>query len=300
MRQSLLMCSPDYFAVKYTINPWMAGKIGTVDHTLATRQWVDFFSTLKKLTEVKLLIPQPHVPDLVFTANAGLICGNKFIPSHFRHQERRPEEPCFRDWFRSSGYEVVEWQKLLHFEGAGDALFQPGRNLLWASHGFRTDAQTHSLLAKGFAVRVLSLRLVDPRFYHLDTCFCPLLDDKVMYYPKAFDAASLKLIEEYTLPQNRIPVADEDALHFACNAVLVDRNIIMNHVSDDLGRRLEAAGYTVIIKPVSEFLKAGGANKCLTLELTKRTQIDTGATKTGKNQQIIDPRSLPADAAVAI
>jgi len=300
MPQSLLMCSPDYFAVKYTINPWMAGKIGKVDHPLATKQWVDFFSTLKKLTAVKLLTPQPHVPDLVFTANAGLIYGNKFVLSRFRHQERRPEEPYFRDWFQYSGYEVVEWQRLIHFEGAGDALFQPGRNLLWASHGFRTDAETHSLLAKNFAVRVISLRLIDPRFYHLDTCFCPLLDDKVMYYPKAFDAESLKWIEEYTLPQNRIAVADEDALHFACNAVLVDRNIILNAVSDDLGRRLEAAGYTVIVNPVSEFLKAGGANKCLTLQLTEQAQNDGGELKTGENRQTAEPRNLPANPAIAI
>jgi arginine dihydrolase len=267
MTQSFLMCSPDYFGVHYSINPWMTDKIGKVDTRRATRQWEDFFSTLARFAEIKLIQPQTHVPDLVFTANAGLILKNKFIPSRFRYSERRVEEPFFRNWFQFHGYQVVEWPDSVFFEGAGDALRQPGRNLLWAANGFRTDPKAHDLLASEFQVEIVSLQLVNPDFYHLDTCFCPLQDGKVMYYPKAFDTQSLKLIEEHTVPENRIPVSDNDARHLACNAVLVGNNIILNHASRDLRNQLENAGYAVFIEPVTEFLKAGGANKCLTFEL---------------------------------
>lgn len=267
MTQSFLMCSPDYFGVHYSINPWMTDKIGKVDTRRATRQWEGFYTALSRFAEIKLIPPQTHVPDLVFTANAGLTLKNKFIPSRFRHSERREEEPFFRDWFQSNGYQVVEWPGSVYFEGAGDALLQPGTHLLWAANGFRTAPEAHDLLASEFQIEIVSLQLVNPNFYHLDTCFCPLQDGKVMYYQKAFDAASLKLIEEHTAPENRIPVSDDDARHFACNAVLVGNNILLNHASDALRNQLTSAGYTVFITPVTEFLKAGGANKCLTFEL---------------------------------
>jgi N-dimethylarginine dimethylaminohydrolase len=267
MTQSFLMCSPDFFGVHYSINPWMTDKIGKVDIRRATRQWEDFYTALSQFAKIKLIQPQTHVPDLVFTANAGLTLKNKFIPSRFRHPERREEEPFFRDWFQCQGYQVVEWPNSVFFEGAGDALLQPGTNLLWAANGFRTAPEAHDLLASEFQVEIVSLQLVNPNFYHLDTCFCPLQDGKVMYYEKAFDAQSLKLIEKYTEPEDRIPVSDDDAQHFACNAVLVGNNILLNHASDALRNQLESAGYAVFITPVTEFLKAGGANKCLTFEL---------------------------------
>jgi len=267
MAQSLLMCSPDFFEVHYSINPWMINNSGKVDTRRAIRQWQDFHSLLQMFAKIKFINPRPHVPDLVFTANAGLVLGNKFIPSNFRHEARRPEEPFFRDWFQSHGYQVVAWSNSIHFEGAGDILFQPGSDLLWAGHGFRTDSTAHAILKKDFHMQVVSLRLVDPRFYHLDTCFCPLKNGRVMYYPQAFDSESIRLIEEKTVPANRILVSDEDAVHFSCNAVLLDRHIIMNHASPKLENQLKNAGYTVHICPMTEFLKAGGANKCLTLEL---------------------------------
>ena len=284
MTQSFLMCSPDHFGVHYSINPWMTDKIGKVDTRRATRQWEDFLSTLARFAEIKFIQPQMHVPDLVFTANAGLLLKNKFIPSRFRHSERRDEEPFFEEWFQSHGYQVVEWPDSVFFEGAGDALPQPDRNLLWAANGFRTDLKAHSMLASEIKMQIVSLRLVNPDFYHLDTCFCPLQDGKVMYYPKAFDTQSLTLIEEHTAPENRIPVSDEDARYFACNAVLVGNNIILNHASENLKNKLADAGYTVFIAPVTEFMKAGGANKCLTFELTPCT---------GKKQNGEDRNAIP-------
>jgi N-dimethylarginine dimethylaminohydrolase len=262
------MCAPEYFGVRYAINPWMEGQIGKVDSAIAGQQWTEFYHALQHQAEVHLIDPQPHVPDLVFTANAGLMIDGHFIPSRFKHEERRREEPIFREWFETPSAQITPLPKNLFFEGAGDSLLQPGRNLLWASYGFRTDRETHQFLAEQLEMEVVSLHLIQPRFYHLDTCFCPLLDDQVMYYPAAFDAASLKTIEAQVPQENRIIVSEEDAVHFACNAVLVDRALFLNHAGPELIQMLEQKGYMPIIQPVSEFLKAGGANKCLTLALT--------------------------------
>ena len=262
------MCAPEYFGVRYAINPWMEGQIGQVDASVAKRQWTDFYDALKRQSEIHLIDPQSYVPDLVFTANAGLMIEGHFIPSRFKHEERRREEPLFREWFEAHSDRYTPLPKNLFFEGAGDALVQPGRNLLWAGYGFRTDLEAHQFLAEQLDLEVVSLRLVHPSFYHLDTCLCPLLDDQVMYYPAAFDEPSLKTIEAHVPPENRILVPDEDARHFACNTVLTDRTLFLNHAGPNLLQLLEQKGYTPIIQPVSEFMKAGGANKCLTLALS--------------------------------
>ncbi|KMP11391.1 hypothetical protein UR09_02040 [Candidatus Nitromaritima sp. SCGC AAA799-A02] len=267
MTSRILMCPPDHFRVNYSINPWMANKIGTVDPRRARKQWDAFYRALESQTEVQLLRPQSHVPDLVFTANAGAIYGRQVMLSRFHHRERRPEEPCFREWFVDHGYEIIEPGDSVHFEGAGDALFQPGRNLLWAGYGFRTDKEAHDSLAREWDVPVQSLHLVDARFYHLDTCFCPLPEDCAMYYPSAFDGESVKRIEEHIKPENRIVVSAADAMNFACNSVLIGQTIYINAASDQLKTQLEGKGFTVHVQPVTEFMKAGGANKCLTISL---------------------------------
>ena len=268
MKPSVLMCAPEYFGVRYAINPWMEDQIGQVDAILAGRQWTEFYHALSRLAEVHLIESHPHVPDLVFTANAGLMIDGHFIPSRFKHEERRREEILFRQWFETRSTRHTPLPKNLFFEGAGDALLQPGRNLLWAGYGFRTDREAHQFLAEHLGLEVVSLHLIHSSFYHLDTCLCPLPDDQVMYYPAAFDAPSLKVIEAHIRPENRIVVSGEDALRFACNAVLVGRTLFMNHAGPELTQLLEQKGYTPIIQPVSEFLKAGGATKCLTLALT--------------------------------
>jgi N-dimethylarginine dimethylaminohydrolase len=246
----------------------MEGQIGQVDPDVALRQWTEFYHALKRTAEVHLIEPQSHVPDLVFTANSGLMIEGHYIPSRFKHEERRREEPIFREWFETRAARTTRLPKNLFFEGAGDALVQPGRNLLWAGYGFRTDRESHQFLADQLKLEVLSLRLIDPRFYHLDTCFCPLLKDQVMYYPRAFDKGSLKIIEARVRPENRIIVPEEDAIHFTCNAVLADQMLFLNHASPETVQLIEQKGYKPIIQPVFEFLKAGGANKCLTLALT--------------------------------
>jgi N-dimethylarginine dimethylaminohydrolase len=262
------MCPPDHFGVHYAINPWMKGQIGKVHGERAREQWAGFFNGLKQVADIELLKPRPNLPDLVFTANAGLEHDNKFVLSRFKHCERQREEPCYRSWFRNHGFEVLELPADINFEGAGDALFQPGNDLLWTAYGFRTDRKAHDLLQQAFPhVEVVSLRLRDPRFYHLDTCFCPLPDNRIMYFPEAFDAVSLAAIQDRIPGADRVVVSEQDALAFACNAVQIDRTLFMNHAGSELQAKLSQWGYDVRIHPVSEFLKAGGANKCLTLLL---------------------------------
>ena len=271
------MCPPDYFGVEYSINPWMTGNLGNNDPERAKKQWQSLFGSLSNFAEIELLRPLPHLPDMVFTANAGLVREDAFIPSHFKHPDRRQEETHFRKWFLMKDYRLADFTGPVRFDGEGDALFQPGNNLLWMGYGFRTDPQSCNLLKKMFPFRIITLQLVDPRFYHLDTCFCPLpgtsvtqapAKGRVMYYPGAFSEDSLQSIEEYFPARDRIEINEEDAIHFACNAIAIENNLILNHVSPALKIRLQTLGYRVILKPVGEFIKAGGGNKCLALSLT--------------------------------
>lgn len=267
MTQRLLMCPPEYFNVHYSINPWMNGQIGKVRPDIAREQWNDLFESLKELAQVDLLTAQPQVPDLVFTANAGLPIGNKFIPSRFRFNPRRLEEPYFHSWFQNHGFEILESPPSLCFEGVGDALFQPDQDLLWVGHGFRTDPEIQEFLRPRISGQVILLKLVDPIFYHLDTCFCPLPKNRVMYYPGAFDGESLEKIENQIPKENHIAVSQADALQLVCNSVLIGDTLVMPFAGRNLKTRLKTAGFSVLIKSVGEFIKAGGAAKCLTMAL---------------------------------
>lgn len=274
----MLMCAPEQFAIEYTINPWMDGNIHTASLEIATIQWQKLYDTLAQYAEIELITPQPGLPDLVFTANAGLIVGDKVIISRFYHPERQGEEPHFNKWFDDHGFVVHQLPPQLPFEGAGDALLDREGGWLWAGYGFRTELDSHNYLANWLDLEVLSLRLIDRRFYHLDTCFCPLSGGYLLYYPPAFDRYSNQLIESRIPPHKRIAVSESDAIQFACNSVNIDELIVMNYASEGLAQRLNAAGFKIILTPLSEFLKAGGAAKCLTLKLTEMLP-GTGVTK---------------------
>jgi lysine-ketoglutarate reductase/saccharopine dehydrogenase-like protein (TIGR00300 family) len=269
MTTRILMCPPDFYDVDYVINPWMEGNVHRSSRERAVQQWQGLYHHLKQLAIVDLIEPVQGVPDMVFTANAGLVLGDKFILSRFYHPERQGEEPHFQRWFLAHNFQVFELPPDLPFEGAGDALFDRGGNWLWAGYGFRSELDAHSYIAKWLEIEVLSLRLIDARFYHLDTCFCPLNGGYLMYYPPAFDAYSNRLIEMRVPQEKRIVIEEKDALHFACNAVNVEHSIVLNQASDRLRQQLESLGFRVIETPLTEFLKAGGAAKCLTLKLTE-------------------------------
>ncbi len=263
------MCAPDHYDVDYVINPWMEGNIHRSSRDRAVEQWHQLHQVIKEHATVDLVAPQKGIPDMVFTANAGLVLGDRAVVSRFYHKERQGEEPFFKAWFEQNGFKTFELPQELPFEGAGDALFDREGRWLWAGYGFRSELDSHSYLAKWLDVEVLSLRLMDERFYHLDTCFCPLSNGYLLYYPPAFDAYSNRLIEMRVPAEKRIAIAEPDAVTFSCNAVNINDIVILNKASDELKQRLSKAGFRVIETPLTEFLKAGGAAKCLTLRVTE-------------------------------
>lgn len=258
-----LMCPPDYYGIEYEINPWMSRSRGSVADK-ARRQWQHLRDALQGLgVEVELLQPQPGLPDLVFTANAGLVFGRKFFSSRFRHEVRARETPHFDAWFTAHGFSVEHLPERVFFEGAGDALFCGPT--LFAGYRIRSDVRGHQYLAEKLGKQVLPLELINPRFYHLDTCFCPLAPGEAIYYPPAFDAYGRKVLHAHV--PRLLAVNEAEANRFGCNAVVVGKTVITNSGCEQLGVGLRAWGYQTIAVELDEFLKAGGSAKCLTLRL---------------------------------
>lgn len=259
----LLMCAPTAYGLKYEINPWMSLH-RKPDVALATQQWDTLFSVLTDDmgAEVELVSQAENGPDMVFTANGGLTRSGAVVAARFRHPERSVEEPYFEAWFEAHGYRVLRLPDDQRFEGEGDALFA-GDTLL-AGYPQRSEIRTHRALSELLEVPVLSLELVDERWYHLDTCLFPLDAETVVYYPGAFDAYGRRVVEGNF---ETIAVTEEEALHFACNAVLVGRHVALPAGCPQLSAALEARGYATHGVDLSEFMKAGGAAKCLTLFL---------------------------------
>src|SRR6266478_956326 len=182
--QKLLLCPPEHYGIEYEINPWMDRARNALP-TLARAQWAALRDTLQSLgCEVELISPREKLPDMVFTANAGLVIGKKFIRSNFRFPERRGEEQHFEKWFAERDYELVRPPKDLFFEGEGDALFCG--NILFCGYRFRSDIRSHQFIGDILKSLVISVELIADRFYHLDTCFCPLPDRSAIWYPPAF------------------------------------------------------------------------------------------------------------------
>ena len=284
------MCRPRYYTIAYEINPWMR-LTRQVRHIAGQRQWQALYQLLTQRLRVpvRLIRPVAGLPDLVFTANAGLvvprlaslarddpeqappdggarrgIAGHTFIRSNFRHPERRGEEPVVERYFRRLGLRVVRLPRSFNFEGEGDALWC-GDNL-FLGFRFRSDATAHEQLAKILNCRVLPLELIDKRFYHLDTCFCPLNAETALWFPHAFDRYGRRVIEQYV--RDPIAVSEADALKFCCNAIVVGRSIVLHRgISKRLRRTLDGCGFAVHELDLSEFLKAGGSAKCLVLKL---------------------------------
>jgi N-dimethylarginine dimethylaminohydrolase len=268
---TFLMCPPKLYDVNYVINPWMAGHVHGSSRALAAKQWQQLYEAVAQIAEVVLVEPQPGSPDMVFTANAGLERDGVVVLSSFFHAERQDEEQHFRCWFQEAGYTVLTVPRETPFEGEGDALFAVDGTRLWVGYGPRTLQSSHHFLREAWKIDVISLHLIDPRFYHLDTCFAPLENDFVMYYPQAFDEASVRKIEAFYPADKRIIVKEEDALRFACNVIDVGHTVILNEVSRELSDRLKSNVFRVIEVPLGEFLKAGGAAKCLVMKLSGAT-----------------------------
>jgi N-dimethylarginine dimethylaminohydrolase len=263
------MCPPVHFGVEYIINPWMQGQIHSTNPELASRQWSRLHALLSERAEIAWLPAVAGLPDLVFTANAALVYRERAVVSSFRFPERQPESAHFAKWLMADGFETHTLPPGLLFEGAGDALFDRGEALLWFGYGMRSDLAAKAYLEQFVDVEVQALRLIDPRFYHLDTCFCPLERGYLLYYPPAFDQASNAAIEARVPQDRRLALSREDTVNFACNTVNIGRSVILNHASPELVAQLNDAGFEVITTGLSEFMRAGGAAKCLSLRLNE-------------------------------
>ena len=265
-----LMCPPTHFGVLYEINPWMHAEVA-VDPDKAREQWDGLVAALREAgAEVETIEQDAEVPDLVFTANAGVVSGSTFVPSHFRHPERQPETERFATWFTDRGAAVERLPTDLSHEGAGDALpfgadTAPGAPVLLSGYRFRSDAAATTPLSVLTGAVVRPIELVDERLYHIDITFCPLDDRHALCAPLGWDRYGTAVVE--SLVPEPLWLTDEEALAFTANSVVVGTTVLMPQVPPRVGRQLEAWGFDPVAVDVGEFLKAGGACRCLTLAL---------------------------------
>lgn len=262
----LLMCPPDYFGIEYEINPWMRVS-NQSNGDRARTQWKMLTRVLEKEIGAKLefLEPVKGLPDLVFTANAGVVYEGKAVPSRFRHPERQREERHFIEWFTKKGYEVITLDAEMYFEGAGDLLGFP--EFWFGGYRQRSDIRAYDKLSTIFQIEILPVELVDPRFYHLDTCLCPLSGGELLYFPPAFDTYAQTVMASRLEQDKRFAVPSSEAERFACNAVCIDRHVVLPTGCPETMGWLEKHGYIPHPVDLDEFLKAGGSAKCLTLAL---------------------------------
>lgn len=265
--RTILMCQPQYFNVTYQINPWMNPEL-PVSSDLAISQWQKLYDTYVELgMTVRLIDPAPGLPDMVYTANGGFVAGSVAYGAKFTYPQRTGEEDLFLDWFAANGYWCVKPEHTS--EGEGDILLVD--NIILAGYGFRSDLESHRELAEVFEKEVLSLHLIDPYFYHLDTALT-ILDPvpgasgpQIAYYPGAFDEPSLNLLKS-RFP-HAIEVSHADAKHFGLNSFSNGRHVVTSPGATDFHRQLEAAGYEPVLVDLSELRRGGGSIKCCTLEI---------------------------------
>ncbi|MBH0209957.1 MAG: amidinotransferase [Nitrospira sp.] len=262
----LLVCPPDFFGVEYEINPWMRLS-NQVDHKRAVSQWQTLMGILEQDLGAVLerLSPIPGLPDLVFTANAGLVVGRTAVVGHFRYPERQREEAHSGHWFHEHGYDVMTIDAGLHFEGAGDLLGFP--NVWFGGYRQRSDIGVYPILSERFHREIIPLELVDSRFYHLDTCFCPLSGGELLYFPDAFDGNGRQAITKRIPDEIRFAVPSGEAVTFACNAVCIGNHVVLPDGCPTTQDWLHRRGYITHQVQLDEFIKSGGAAKCLTLAL---------------------------------
>jgi ornithine--oxo-acid transaminase len=267
-RPTFVMCPPEWYGVDYVLNPWMAGNVHRSCRDLAFAQWKGFHNVLRGVADVRLLHPEPGCPDMVYIGHAALVHHGVAAISSFHPMERRAESTYIRRWLASQGFLLWETPRETAFEGEGDLCFNDSGTALWAAHGVRTCKASHRHVADAWHVPVTSLHLVDPRFYHLDTCFTPLSGGYLLYYPGAFDAASLALIERAFPAAKRIAVSEADATRMACSALNLDRTVFTGEISRELAGRLFDTGFDVVQLELGEFMKGGGGARSLALRLS--------------------------------
>ncbi len=264
--KKFLLCPPNFYDIEYSINPWMDKKNKVGQNK--SKQWnalLETFKTLKIKTE--LIQPIKGLPDMVFV-DAGIKYKKYFIPSNFKYLERQGERKWFKKWFKNYGLKIIDIPKQYYFEGHGDSLWA-GKKKLFLGWGFRSSVEAHQKIRDFFfekdnKIKIFSIHIIDERFYHLDTCFCPLNDKEAIIYKDAISPESLSLLKEN---MKLIYVEEDEAKMFACNSVILGKNIIMPFGAKKIQAKLKRKGYKIYEVKMSEFIKAGGACKCLSFEL---------------------------------
>lgn len=276
-RPTFLMCPPEHYQIDQALNPWMssgrAGSVNRISRDLAFAQWKGMHNVLRSVADVRLLHPEPGCPDMVFLSHGALVHHGVAAVSSFNPPQRRAESTYLRRWLASQGFLLWETPRETPFEGEGDVVFSDGGDGLWAAHGVRTCRAAHRHIADAWHIPVTSLHLIDPRFYHLDTCFTPLDGDAgnsgyLLYYPGAFDGPSLEAIAHAYPEHKRIAVSELDATRMACCALNLGRTVFTGEISAELATRLFDAGFDVVQLELSEFIKGGGGAKSLALRLS--------------------------------
>ncbi len=261
--KTVLMCRPDYFTVSYRINPWMFPENPT-NQEIAAAQWQRLYDTYQQLgIEVWLIDPIAGLPDMVYAANGGFVLDGIAYGAHFRHPERQPEGPAYLERFEQLGFQPRAARELN--EGEGDFLLVG--DVILAAHGFRSESESHHELAQIFDRDVISLKLVNPSFYHLDTALAVLDDDTIAYLPEAFDEHSRQILQQ-RFP-DAIIATEEDAAVLGLNLFSDGKNVVMAAQAHTLRSQLEARGFSPYPVDMSELLLGGGGVKCCTLELRK-------------------------------
>jgi N-dimethylarginine dimethylaminohydrolase len=255
------MTAPTFFAVEYAINPWMDTST-TVDTHVALNQWENLRQTYKELGHtVELVEPVAGLPDMVYAANGGLLVKDKAVVARFAYPQRAGESAAYAEWMSRHGYHAVETHHVN--EGQGDLLVVA--SIMLAGYGFRTERRAHDEIAALVGMPVVSLELVDPRFYHLDTALAVLDDTTVAYYPPAFsDESRSRLLELFP---DAIEVGSSDAYVLGLNAVSDGLNVVLPAAATGFAQQLREAGFRPIGVDLSELLKGGGSVKCCTLEV---------------------------------
>jgi N-dimethylarginine dimethylaminohydrolase len=265
--RTYLMCPPEHYAVEYAINPWMSA--GTpVDPGLAVKQWDALRETLVRLGHtVHLLPPRAGLPDMVFAANGAFTVDGVAYGARFRYAQRTAEAAAHRCWYDEHGWRFVAGREIN--EGEGDFTYLPGAygGVILAGYGFRTEAAAHAEAQDVLGRPVVSLRLVDPRFYHLDLALAALDDATPIYYPDAFSPASQDVLRQ--LFPGAVVVDEAEALGFGLNLVSDGRHVVFGADAVGLAGRLSTAGYVPLPVDLGELRKGGGGVKCCVAELRR-------------------------------
>ena len=263
MVDTLLLCPPKYYQIEYEINPWMDVK-NKVIKSKAEEEFEKLVEIYKYLgIKVEQIAPQPGLPDMTYAANHGFVIDNLFIKSNFRFKQRRKEAQFAQEYFSKKNFKIKKLPENISFEGQGDLFFRDGK--FFAGYGKRTDKEAVSFLENILGDELICLRVNNPYYYHLDTCFAPLGRGIAVINPASFSKEDIRKIKRNF--KKVIETDTKDNKLLCCNLVSVDgAAVIGKGVSRELKKNISSLGWQVVEAEMDEFLKGGGSVKCLTLE----------------------------------